>query len=129
MPDIDPAALSRTGSGLPITTTPIAANKTLPTPVTTQKTPKAATMGQRIDLEPIYKELKTAIGEYWLGYKEATSLFVLGLYILLDLLTLFIHRAVCSSAFADLRRLLESSRTLGTNRSLHLHRSQPRTSP
>ncbi|KAI9883311.1 MAG: hypothetical protein M1823_004933 [Watsoniomyces obsoletus] len=78
MPDIDPAALSRTSTGLTMATTPITATKTLPTPVSTQKTPKAATMGQRIDLEPIYKELKAAIGEHWLAYKEATSLFVLG---------------------------------------------------
>lgn len=35
-------------------------------------------MGQRIDLEPLYMALKLAIGEYWVPYKEATSLFILG---------------------------------------------------
>lgn len=35
----------------------------------------------RLDLEPIYTELKAAIGEHWAEYKQAVALFLLGMLI------------------------------------------------
>jgi transcriptional coactivator HFI1/ADA1 len=32
----------------------------------------------RLDLEPIYTDLKAAIGEKWVEYKQSTALFLLG---------------------------------------------------
>lgn len=78
MPDIDPAALSRQGSGSIPSSTPVLPSKSVPTPASTQKQSKSLSMGQRIDLEPLYTALKAAIGEHWVPYKEATSLFILG---------------------------------------------------
>lgn len=80
MPDIDPAALSRQDSiSQPLTSLVI--NKTNgASAAPAQKTPKAPNTVQRIDLEPLYTSLKAAIGDQWGKYKEATSLFVLGMY-------------------------------------------------
>lgn len=33
---------------------------------------------QRLDLEPIYSQLKNAIGSHWAEYKDATTQFLLG---------------------------------------------------
>lgn len=79
MPDIDPAALSRsdTISG-PITaslTNSKLNGASVPLPLKTTKSPNTA---QRIDLEPLYTSLKAAIGEHWGNYKEAISFFLLG---------------------------------------------------
>ncbi|PWY92951.1 hypothetical protein BO70DRAFT_328414 [Aspergillus heteromorphus CBS 117.55] len=72
---IDPAALSRTDSS----STAITSSKsTVPTAPATQKSTKALISVPRLDLEPIYTELKAAIGENWAEYKEATALFLLG---------------------------------------------------
>ncbi|KAF7175333.1 hypothetical protein CNMCM7691_007924 [Aspergillus felis] len=72
---IDPATLSRTDSA----STATASSKTAaPGPVTTQKSTKALISVPRLDLEPIYTELKAAIGENWAEYKESTTLFLLG---------------------------------------------------
>ncbi|KAJ8215299.1 hypothetical protein LV158_003181 [Aspergillus fumigatus] len=72
---IDPAALSRTDSA----STATASSKTAaPGPATTQKSTKALISVPRLDLEPIYTELKAAIGENWAEYKESTTLFLLG---------------------------------------------------
>ncbi|RHZ60375.1 TADA1 family protein [Aspergillus thermomutatus] len=72
---IDPAALSRTDSA----STATASSKTAaPGPPTTQKSTKALISVPRLDLEPIYTELKAAIGENWAEYKESTTLFLLG---------------------------------------------------
>ena len=78
MPDIDPAALSRTGAG-PVAP-PLPAVKSLSTSGTSsaQKGSKTISMGQRIDLEPLYTALKAGVGDHWIEYKEALSLFVLG---------------------------------------------------
>ncbi len=44
-----------------------------------QKAQKASSAAApRIDLEPLYANLKAAIPEYWPQYKEAVSLFLLG---------------------------------------------------
>ncbi|MCJ1300389.1 hypothetical protein MMC08_003186 [Hypocenomyce scalaris] len=78
MPDIDPAALSRSDSisgpaSVPLT---LKANGTsLPL---SQKPPKSVNAAQRIDIEPLYTRLKAAVGELWGQYKEAVSLFLLG---------------------------------------------------
>jgi transcriptional coactivator HFI1/ADA1 len=79
MPDIDPAALSRPSVSL---TTPILSNKTLS--ITAPGSGKATKTSQiipaRIDLEPLYSALKSAIGlEQWLVYKESTTEFLIGM--------------------------------------------------
>ncbi|KAI9875460.1 MAG: hypothetical protein M1830_008456 [Pleopsidium flavum] len=79
MPDIDPAALSRSDSILQPSGTPTITTKSLV--ASAPAAPKAAktiNTAQRIDLEPLYTSLRAAIGEHWVGYKEALSLFVLG---------------------------------------------------
>ncbi|KAH7326285.1 transcriptional regulator of RNA polII, SAGA, subunit-domain-containing protein [Stachybotrys elegans] len=78
MPDIDPAALSRPTVSL---STPILSTKTLSiTAPGSQKTPKTSQIiPARIDLEPLYSALKSAIGpEQWLVYKDSLSNFLLG---------------------------------------------------
>ncbi|KAK2784220.1 transcriptional coactivator hfi1/ADA1 [Emmonsiellopsis sp. PD_33] len=73
---IDPAALTGTNSG---SSSSLPAPKSVaPTPVTTQKTTKALISVPRLDFEPIYTELKAAIGIHWTEYKEAIALFLLG---------------------------------------------------
>ncbi|KAK2740252.1 transcriptional coactivator hfi1/ADA1 [Onygenales sp. PD_40] len=73
---IDPAALTGTNSG---SSSSLSAPKSVaPTPVTTQKTTKALISVPRLDFEPIYTELKAAIGIHWTEYKEAIALFLLG---------------------------------------------------
>nr|XP_001400593.2 transcriptional co-activator (Hfi1/Ada1) [Aspergillus niger CBS 513.88] len=71
---IDPAALSRTDSA---STTIASSKSTAPNAPPTQKSTKALISVPRLDLEPIYTELKAAIGDNWADYKEATSLFLL----------------------------------------------------
>ena len=79
MPDIDPAALSRSDPILPPSGTPTITTKSLATSAPAiQKPAKTINTAQRIDLEPLYTSLRAAIGEHWAGYKEAISLFVLG---------------------------------------------------
>ncbi|PYI01070.1 WD40 repeat-like protein [Aspergillus sclerotiicarbonarius CBS 121057] len=72
---IDPAALSRTDSA---STTIASSKSTAPSAPPTQKSTKALISVPRLDLEPIYTELKAAIGDNWAEYKEATTLFLLG---------------------------------------------------
>ncbi|KAG2414214.1 hypothetical protein HFD88_003405 [Aspergillus terreus] len=72
---IDPAALSRTDSP----SNAISSSKgAAPTAPSTQKSTKALISVPRLDLEPIYTELKAAIGDNWAEYKEAITLFLLG---------------------------------------------------
>lgn len=79
MPDIDPAALSRQDS-ISQPSTSLVINKTNgASAAPAQKAPKPSNTVQRIDLEPLYTSLKAAIGDQWGKYKEATSLFVLGM--------------------------------------------------
>ncbi|KAI9762527.1 MAG: transcriptional coactivator hfi1/ADA1 [Chaenotheca gracillima] len=80
MPDIDPAALSRSASGAQPSSTPLAPVKSISnsTPASQKPTKSTSSSGQRIDLEPLYTPLKAAVGEHWVAYKEAISLFILG---------------------------------------------------
>ena len=79
MPDIDPAALSRTDSISQLASLPLGTSKaTAVTAPLSLKTAKSVNSAQRIDLEPIYTSLKSAIGDRWGDYKEAMSLFILG---------------------------------------------------
>lgn len=82
MSQIDPAALSRADSGsAPATATPTATTATATTTKSSTATHKYTKVISvpRIDLEPIYTELKAAIGDGWTEYKEATALFLLGM--------------------------------------------------
>jgi transcriptional coactivator HFI1/ADA1 len=81
MVDINPAALSRPSISL---STPILSNKTINVSVPSlQKAPKSSQLiPARIDLEPIYTALKSVIGaEGWAIYKEATTQFLIGMFI------------------------------------------------
>ena len=78
MPDIDPAALSRQDSISQPSTSLVINKPNAPSVAPAQKAQKAPNTVPRIDLEPLYTSLKTAIGDQWGKYKEATSLFVLG---------------------------------------------------
>ncbi|DAA78946.1 TPA_exp: Uncharacterized protein A8136_2731 [Trichophyton benhamiae CBS 112371] len=75
---IDPAALTGTtdfATVAPASTT----TKPVPTgPPIAQKTTKALISVPRLDVEPIYTELKSAIGDGWTEYKQAITLFLLG---------------------------------------------------
>ncbi|KAJ4151074.1 hypothetical protein LMH87_011791 [Akanthomyces muscarius] len=74
MPDIDPAALSRPSN----ISTPLLSTKSLSSFGSAQKA-KSSQIPGRIDLEPLYSELKQAIGaEHWQIYKEATTEFFIG---------------------------------------------------
>lgn len=82
MPDIDPAALIRSDT-IPQSTSATSVTAR-PNGITTPlflKTSKSSSVAQRIDLEPLYTNLKAAIGEHWGQYKEALSLFLLGVYL------------------------------------------------
>lgn len=79
MPDIDPAALSRSDSVSASFPGPLSLKQpngisALPS----QKAIKTVSAAQRIDLEPYYTSLKAAVGEHFIKYKEAISLFILG---------------------------------------------------
>lgn len=79
MPDIDPAALSRSDSIAPSIPNPLNLSKinstSLPTSTKAQKPNHAA---QRIDLEPLYTSLKAAVGDNWKKYTDAVGLFLIG---------------------------------------------------
>lgn len=63
------------------TISPSLTAKTLPTPQSsTQKNGKAPV--PRVDLEPIYTQLKAALGDGWAEYKAAVNAFVLGMLFL-----------------------------------------------
>lgn len=73
---IDPAALSRTDSA----STAVSTSKAVAsTAATSQKSTKALISVPRLDLEPVYTELKVAIGDNWAEYKQSTTLFLLGI--------------------------------------------------
>ncbi|KAM3512144.1 hypothetical protein MY11210_004208 [Beauveria gryllotalpidicola] len=75
MPDIDPAALSRPAINV---STPLLSTKSLSSLGGALKA-KSSQIPGRIDLEPLYTELKAAIGpEQWQIYKEATTEFFIG---------------------------------------------------
>ncbi|KAJ5823096.1 hypothetical protein N7447_005436 [Penicillium robsamsonii] len=70
---IDPAALSRSDS----VSNPKGA---VPNGSVSAKTSRALISVPRLELEHAYTDLKTAIGDKWAEYKEATALFLLGHY-------------------------------------------------
>ncbi|KAH0565478.1 hypothetical protein GP486_001138, partial [Trichoglossum hirsutum] len=79
MPDIDPAALSRSNITTQVSMVSLPPVKPLSgSTTTTPKVTKPISITPRIDLEPLYTSLKAAVGEHWVAYKEAISLFVLG---------------------------------------------------
>ena len=79
MPDIDPAALSRSDSISQPTLTPLTTTKLNGSSApSSQKTLKPTNSAQRIDIEPLYTALKAAIGDRWATYKEAINLLVIG---------------------------------------------------
>ncbi|KAL9035851.1 MAG: hypothetical protein Q9214_006403, partial [Letrouitia sp. 1 TL-2023] len=81
MPDIDPAALSRTDSIPHQLSNPLPLSRSNGTSLSsTQRVQKAATTAQRIDYEPLYANLKAAIGDNWNVYKDALNYFLLGHY-------------------------------------------------
>ncbi|KAL8692214.1 MAG: hypothetical protein Q9218_002714 [Villophora microphyllina] len=96
MPDIDPAALSRSDSSTTLNSGSLSLSKangiTIPSSSKAQKTTNAA---QRIDLEPLYTNLKAAIGDRWAKYKDAISLFILG-HLNQNELSLQINHYVCA---------------------------------
>ncbi|KAI1916204.1 hypothetical protein LOZ53_001519 [Ophidiomyces ophidiicola] len=71
---INPAALTGTASTAPS----VPAGKPTTASHTPQKTTKALISVPRLDFEPIYTDLKIAIGEHWVEYKQAITLFLLG---------------------------------------------------
>ncbi|KAK2865455.1 hypothetical protein FQN49_003555 [Arthroderma sp. PD_2] len=74
---IDPAALTGTTDFASV----VSASTTKAAPVAPpiiQKTTKALISVPRLDVEPIYTELKSTIGDGWTEYKQATTLFLLG---------------------------------------------------
>ncbi|KAI0383258.1 transcriptional regulator of RNA polII, SAGA, subunit-domain-containing protein [Hypomontagnella monticulosa] len=76
MPDIDPAALSRPSVSL---STPTLKSITVSAPTSQKVTKTSQIIPARIDLEPLYTALKSAIGnEQWNVYKESTTQFILG---------------------------------------------------
>ena len=79
MPDIDPAALSRNDNfAHPLLPPSLASRTNGSSAQATQKASKPNNAAQRVDLEPLYTSLKTAIGDHWTEYKEAVSLYILG---------------------------------------------------
>ena len=74
---MNPADLYRNDSLPQLDSTPPLSAKTLPGSATLQKSVKISI--PRIDTEPIYTQLKAAIGEHWTDYKAAVNSFVLGM--------------------------------------------------
>lgn len=80
MPNIDPAALSRSETFTQPTSLSLGQSKPNGAPIAlTFKTIRTTATAQRIDLEPLYTSLKAAIGDNWTQYKEAVSLYILGM--------------------------------------------------
>ncbi|KAF3480307.1 uncharacterized protein GIQ15_05654 [Arthroderma uncinatum] len=74
---IDPAALTGTTDFASVVSASTTKAASVAPPIT-QKTTKALISVPRLDVEPIYTELKGAIGDGWTEYKQATTLFLLG---------------------------------------------------
>ncbi|KAI9769525.1 MAG: transcriptional coactivator hfi1/ADA1 [Geoglossum simile] len=114
MPDIDPAALSRSGPATHVSTVSLPPVK--PLTAGTPKVIKTISITPRIDLEPLYTSLKGAVGEHWVAYKEAISLFVLGQlnqaelsaridhFITRDINTEHLHNQLLSAIYGNVTR-------------------------
>lgn len=80
MPNIDPAALSRSETFTQPTSLSLGTSKPNGAPIALSvKTIRTTATAQRIDLESLYTCLKAAIGDNWTQYKEAVSLYILGM--------------------------------------------------
>ena len=76
MPDIDPTALTARPSVS--ISTPTLSSKSLS--INVPGKPKSSQIPARIDLEPLYTALRSAISnEDWLVYKESTANFLIGM--------------------------------------------------
>ena len=77
MPDLslDPSALTVVAPPPP---TPLGVRTNGLLTQSAQKAAKPASTAPRVDLEPLYTNLKAAISEFWTEYKEAMGLFVIG---------------------------------------------------
>ena len=118
MPDIDPAALTRTESFSHTNSSHAVSSKANGSyPQISQKPAKAANTAQRIDIEPLYTSLKVAISDRWGDYKEAISLFVLGTNTP-NFSIIYAHNTIANRTC----RQLESKRTFLTNRPIHPQR-------
>ena len=60
------------------TLSPTLASKNLPTPQSSAHK-NGKTPVPRVNLEPIYTQLKAALGEHWAEYKTAVNAFILGM--------------------------------------------------
>jgi len=86
MPDASNPSLGRAeSSALNGTPTPSMSSKTLPnlnltttTSNTNTQNNKGGKVAPKVDVELVYTELKKAVGEGWVVYKEAVAGFVLG---------------------------------------------------
>ncbi|KAL8902512.1 MAG: hypothetical protein Q9207_004632 [Kuettlingeria erythrocarpa] len=94
MPDIDPAALTRSDSVATLNPLNITKVNGVAAPATT-KAPKPSNAAQRIDLEPLYTNLKAVIGDNWGRYIEAIGLFLTG-YLNQNELSLRIDHFLCA---------------------------------
>lgn len=74
---MNPADLHRNDSLPALDSSPPMSAKQLPA-LSTQKL-RATNTVPRVDVEPIYTQLKAAIGEHWGVYKAALSSFMLGM--------------------------------------------------
>ncbi|KAK2750655.1 transcriptional coactivator hfi1/ADA1 [Myotisia sp. PD_48] len=72
---INPAALTTTDA---VTVTAPTKPLSVAPPAGSQKITKALISVPRLDIEPIYTELKITVGPNWAEYKQATTLFLLG---------------------------------------------------
>lgn len=64
---------------LTINTSPTLNNRPIPAPLlTAQRNGKAPV--PRVDLEPVYTQLKGALGDQWNDYKAAVGQFICGMF-------------------------------------------------
>ena len=77
MPDLslDPSTLTFSAPAPP---TPVQSKANGASTQSAQKAARPANTVPRVDLEPLYTNLKGHIGEFWGEYKEAMGLFVMG---------------------------------------------------
>lgn len=85
MPDIDPTALHSADPPQSLNPSTLTLSKPKDAAANAAAAQKAAKAEkdkgqQRIDIEPIYAQLKANIGEKWAEYKETIGLFVIGQY-------------------------------------------------
>jgi len=77
---MNPADLIRNDSLPQLDATPPLSSKTLPGSATATKSVKTAFVAPRVDTEPIYTQLRAALGDHFAEYKAALSAFFLGMY-------------------------------------------------